>query len=262
MPARVGPFTLQEGRPIVIRAKLEIDPTTAALTIVTGFIPQIIEGFPLQIQHLNITIGRPGFILNPTSCAALTITGTVAGDEGASAPVSSPFHLANCASLKFAPKMTASTSGRTSRQNGASLRVKLVYPNGGGGGQGGNSLTGQSEVGRQTNLTSVKVDLPRQLVSRLATLQGACLVSVFERNPAACPASLRVGTASVTTPVLPAPAPGRTPTISGPAYFVSRGGKRFPELIVVLQGDGVTVDLSGETLIDSAGVTKPPPRSA
>ena len=62
-PARVGPFDLQDGRPIVIRAKLEIDPATAALTITTNgpeqpyHIPTIVEGFPLQIKRLNITIG-------------------------------------------------------------------------------------------------------------------------------------------------------------------------------------------------------------
>ena len=259
VPVKAGPLDLEdtpENHPacdcLVIRAKIAVDPATAALTIATAAIPTIIEGFPLQIQHLNITIGRPGFIFNPTNCARQSITGTIAGDEGASAPVSSSFQAANCADLKFAPKLTVSTSGRTSRQNGAGLHVKLVYPK---------APSGQSEVGRQANLASVKVDLPRQLVSRLATLEGACLASVFERDSAACPATSRVGTASVSTPVLPAPPPGRganpggDANLSGPAYFVSRGGKRFPELVLVLQGDGVTVDLHGETLIDSAGVT-------
>ena len=41
----------------------------------------------------------------------------------------------------------------------------------------------------------------------------------------------------------------------GPAYFVSHGGAKFPELIIVLQGDGVTIDLAGETFISKAGVT-------
>ena len=42
----------------------------------------------------------------------------------------------------------------------------------------------------------------------------------------------------------------------GPAYFVSNGGAKFPELIVVLQGyAGVTIVLHGETFISQAGVT-------
>jgi hypothetical protein len=38
-------------------------------------------------------------------------------------------------------------------------------------------------------------------------------------------------------------------------YFVSHGGEAFPSLIVVLQGDGVRVDLTGSTFISKAGIT-------
>jgi hypothetical protein len=43
--------------------------------------------------------------------------------------------------------------------------------------------------------------------------------------------------------------------LSGPVYFVSNGGEAFPNLIVVLQGDGVRVDLTGSTFISKAGIT-------
>ncbi len=74
-PAKAGPFVLQQGRPVVVRAKVEIDPTTAALTVTTDpsgahAIPTIVEGFPLQIQHVNVLVNRPGFTFNPTSCDA------------------------------------------------------------------------------------------------------------------------------------------------------------------------------------------------
>jgi hypothetical protein len=41
----------------------------------------------------------------------------------------------------------------------------------------------------------------------------------------------------------------------GPAYFVSNGGEAFPNLIVVLQGYGVRIDLVGDTFISKKGIT-------
>jgi hypothetical protein len=57
-----------------------------------------------------------------------------------------------------------------------------------------------------------------------------------------------IGHARVLTPVLPVP-------VEGPAYFVSHGGEAFPSLIMLLQGDGVTVELVGTTFISKAGIT-------
>jgi hypothetical protein len=98
------------------------------------------------------------------------------------------------------------------------------------------------------NIAKVKVSLPKQLPSRLTTLQKACTAATFEANAAACPAASRIGTATATTPVLPV-------ALSGPVYFVSHGGEAFPDLVVVLQGYGVTVDLVGTTFINKAGIT-------
>jgi hypothetical protein len=111
--------------------------------------------------------------------------------------------------------------------------VKLSYPN--------------APLGTQSNIRSVRVELPKQLPSRLSTLQKACTDTVFDQNPAQCPAESRVGYAKAITPILPVP-------LEGPAYFVSHGGSKWPELIVVLQGYGVTIDLHGETFIDK-GIT-------
>jgi hypothetical protein len=239
-PAKAGPFVLQEGRPVIVRAKVEVNPITAALTVVTDppgsahSIPTIIDGIPLQVKHVNATINRPGFTFNPTNCTPSQVTGVVHSAEGASSPVSVPFQVTNCGSLKFEPKFAVSTSGKTSRQNGASLHVNLSYPPG--------------AIGKDANIGKIKVDLPKQLPSRLTTLQKACTNAQFEANPAGCPVDSRVGQAKAITPLIPVP-------LEGPAYFVSHGGAKFPELIMVLQGYGVTLDVHGETFINKAGIT-------
>jgi hypothetical protein len=239
-PAKAGPFDLQEGRPVIVRAKIEVDPLTTALTVMTnttaqGYaIPSMIEGIPLQIKHVNVNITRSGFTFNSTNCNPTQITGTVASAEGASSPVSIPFQVTNCAALGFAPKFNVSTSAKTSRTNGASLHVKLTYPT--------------APFGSQANISRVAVDLPKQLPSRLKTLQKACSAAQFEANPAGCPAASVVGHAKAVTPLLPV-------ALEGPAYFVSHGGEAFPSLIIVLQGYGVTVDLVGTTFINKKDVT-------
>jgi hypothetical protein len=243
-PAKAGPFDVERdsSKPseepvcdcVVVRARIEVDPVTAALTVTTDNggpyrIPTIIDGIPLQIQHVNVTITRPGFTFNPTNCAAMAITGSLSSTLGAQKALSVPFQVTNCATLAFKPKFSASTSGKTSRSKGASLSVKLSYP--------------KAPWGSQANIRSVKVSLPKQLPSRLTTLQKACPDKVFNANPASCPADSKVGQAKAVTPIIPVP-------LTGPAYFVSHGGAKFPELIVVLQGYGVTLDLHGETFIN------------
>jgi hypothetical protein len=249
-PVKAGPFDLEHDTSnpaqnppcdcIVVRAKVEVDPSTAALMVATnsegeGYaIPHLIDGIPVQIKKVNVLINRPGFTFNPTSCDPLQITGSINSAEGASSPVSVPFQVANCAVLQFAPKFSVSTSGKTSKADGASLTAKVSEPN--------------APFGSQANIARVKVDLPKQLPSRLTTLQKACTAAQFETNPAGCPSASFIGHAVVHTPLIPV-------ALEGPAIFVSHGGEAFPSIIMVLQGYGVTVDLVGTTFISKAGIT-------
>jgi hypothetical protein len=237
VPAKAGPYTLSGTTGtgiVVVRAAIDVDPSTAALTVTSDPLPTILDGIPLALKVVNVTIDRPGFMFNPTSCDPLQVAGTLTSPQGAAANVSSSFQVTNCGALAFKPRFLVSSSGKTSRANGASLDAKVIYPTG--------------SQGTQANIARVKVDLPKQLPSRLTTLQKACTAAVFEANPANCPAASVIGIAKASTPVLPV-------GLSGPVYFVSHGGEAFPSLIMVLQGYGVRVNLVGATFISKAGIT-------
>ncbi len=240
--AKVGPFDLGT---VVVHLPLLINPLTAAVSIPSGAanqIPHIIKGIIIHVRDIRVYIERHNFMINPTNCNPQTFSATVIGGgadptnpaDNTPATTNDSFQLANCQNLEFKPKFSVSTSGKTSKANGASLTAKLTYP--------------VAAQGTQADIKEVKVDLPKQLPSRLPTLQKACTAAQFDTNPAGCPSASIIGHAKATTPILPVP-------LEGPAYFVSHGGEGWPSLVVVLQGYGVTIDLVGTTFISKGGVT-------
>ncbi len=239
--AKVGPFDLGT---VVIRFALDINPTTAQVEVSgtqSEAIPHIIKGIVVHVRDIRVYMDREKFIINPTNCASLSITDTIAGAGADPAnpadqvpvTVSTPFEAADCSSLAFKPAFTVSTSAKTSRADGASLTAKIAV---------------SGALGTQANISRVKVELPKALPSRLPTLQKACTAAQFEANPAGCPPASIIGHAKAITPILPVP-------LEGPAYFVSHGGEGWPSLEIVLQGYGFTIDLVGTTFISKQGVT-------
>jgi len=233
--AKVGPFDLGT---VVLRFALAINSRTGQVSVdptASEPIPTIIDGIVTHVRDIRVYIDRPSFMLNPTGCAPLSISSTLTGNQGAAATVSSRFQAASCANLGFSPKIAVSTGGHASKLDGASLTFKISYPKG--------------VLGSQSWFEEAKFDIPKQLPARLETLQRACLAAVFEANPANCPPAATIGHGTVHTELLPVP-------LTGPVYFVSYGGAKFPEAVMVLQGDGVRIDLHGETFISKAtGVT-------
>ncbi len=217
VPAVAGPFNLGM---VVVRQSLRIDPNTAQVTDVSDPFPTILDGIPLRVRTVSVTLDRPGFTFNPTNCTPMSVIGVLTSTDGVTANVSSRFQAGGCRELPFAPKFTVSTQAQTSKHNGASLTVKGSFPAG------------------EANIHSVAVTLPKQLPARLTTIQQACTLAVFNTNPASCPAGSDIGVVTATTPILTTP-------LTGPAYLVSHGGAAFPDIVVILQGAGVTVELAG-----------------
>jgi hypothetical protein len=228
VPAVAGPFDLGN---VVVRGTIQIDPYSAALTITTDPLPQIVAGIPVFIRTVTATVDREQFMFNPTSCEPMALDAILSSAQGATAKATDRFQVGGCSSLRFKPRFRVSTAAHTSRKLGASLDAKLTVP-----------------AGNEANFAKVKVELPKQLPSRLTTLQKACPDETFNADPARCPAGSRVGIARAATPLLASP-------LTGPVFFVSHGGAAFPVLDVVLQTEGIRVDLLGATFISKAGIT-------
>jgi len=228
VPAQsVGPFDYGT---VVVRARIDIDEHTARVTVTSDPLPSVVGGAPLRLRTLTVTTS-PTFTVNPTSCAASATQSRLLSAGGALGEPATPFQAAGCAGLGFAPSFSAVTSAKASRSEGAPLEVDLAYP-------------GEGEA----NLASVSATLPSQLPVRQGTLKMACPEATFAASPAACPAASAVGSASASTPLLPVP-------LTGPAYLVSHAGAAFPDLDLLLQGDGVRIALRGETDIKSSVIT-------
>lgn len=237
-PVIAGPFDLGT---IVTRAKVEIDPRTAQVTITTDPLPQIVKGVPTDLRSLDAVIDREDFLFNPTDCEPQAVSATMWGTAppGQSEPqqtasLSARFGVSSCKELSFTPSVSTSVGGHASRADGASVSFKISYP--------------KNAVGSQSWFEEAKFELPKQISARLETLRKACLQHVFETERQNCPAASKIGTAVVRTPVLPVP-------LEGKVYFVSYGSAQFPEAVIDLYGDNVHVELHGETFISKKSVT-------
>lgn len=227
VPAIAGPFNLGT---VVVRTGIDVNPFSGRITV-SGDVPTIVKGVPLRLRTLSMAINRQGFLINPTNCGVLATETVLGSTFGAGQSLSTPFQVSNCSALGFKPRFTASSNAATaSKKNGFGLVVKIGYPS-----------------GPQANIRSVVTTLPKQLPSRLTTLQKACPEATFNASPWNCPSSSRVGGATVFTPVLPA-------KLTGPAFFVSHGGQAFPDLDLVVTGNGLEIILVGNTNI-TKGIT-------
>jgi hypothetical protein len=230
-PAIAGPFDLGV---VTVRAGIYINPETAQFTLESDLLPSSLDGIPVEIRSITAEVTRPQFILNPTSCAKMAVTGTIFGESSptslSEAPVSSPFQVGGCTGLPFKPALSASAGGHGSKPGGTNLNIAVT----------------SAGVG-QANIQKLHIQFPKELSSRLTTLQKACTEKVFDVNPASCDPDSVIGHAIVHTPLLSSP-------LTGPAYLVSHGGAAFPDVEFVLQGEGVEIVVDAKTDI-KGGIT-------
>ncbi|HEU4461134.1 MAG TPA: hypothetical protein VFR75_00940 [Solirubrobacterales bacterium] len=218
-PAVTGPFDLGN---VVVRAALYVDPSTAQIHTVSDPIPTILHGIPLDIRDIQVAMNRPDFILNPTSCEAMSFAGKAVSDEGAQAAVTDRFQVGSCDALGFKPKLSLALRGKTKRTGHPAVKAVLRATPG------------------QANIANTVVMLPPSQFIDNARIGNPCTRPQFAEDK--CPPKSLLGRARAFSPLLDQP-------LEGPVWFRSNGGEReLPDMVVDLRGQ-IRVTLVG--FIDS-----------
>ena len=217
-PAIAGPFDLGT---VVVRAAANIDPETALVHVVSDPLPTILEGIPLDLRSAEVEMGRPNFVLNPTSCEAKQITATATSVFGQVASLAEHFQVLGCDGLGFKPTLSLRLKGSTKRAGHPALTAVATFKPG------------------QANIDRASVALPHSEFLDQSHIGTVCTRVQFAAH--ACPAKAIYGLAKATTPLLDQP-------LEGPVYLRSSSHK-LPDLVVALAGQ---VEVTLVSRIDSA----------
>jgi uncharacterized repeat protein (TIGR01451 family) len=215
--ALAGPLDLGH---VVVRSKLNVDPQTAQVSADAETLPDILQGIPLRIRSITLTMDHPAFTLNPTNCNPQAVTGQITGGgadfqnpaDDTTKTVTDHFQVGGCGALGFSPKLSGTIL------NGAQGIHRSDHPN---------LNFHLAETPGDANLASVAVTLPQAFQIDQANLGNICSETQLAQNQ--CAGRNTVGTATATTPLLNAP-------LSGPVYAVSGSGG-LPKLAVILNGE-------------------------
>ena len=171
---------------MVVRARIDVDPTTRTLTVTTDetgpyAVPQIVFGVPVAVaaghgQHRSARLHVQPDQLRGAADHSDGLRHRRTRSRASRARSRS----AAVKSLAFKPTFKVSHDGHTSRAVGASLDAKLSYPEG--------SRWAMRRTSRRSRSTC-----PSSCPRGLTTLQKACPAATFEANPAACPEGSIVG---------------------------------------------------------------------
>jgi hypothetical protein len=227
VPAIAGPTDLGV---IVVRSPAYVDPDTAQISLKTDPLPQIVNGVLIRVREVRIHLDRPGFTLNPTSCAPSSIDATLHSSEGKSKALSNRFQVGDCGHLGFKPRVTLKLRGGTRRGAHPSLRA-VVRPREG-----------------DANIARAAVTLPHSAFLDQGHIRTICTRVQFNAgggNGERCPRAAIYGRARAFTPLLDEP-------LEGPVFLRSSSHK-LPDLVVALHGPpSLPIDVNLDGRVDSA----------
>lgn len=229
VPAKAGPFDFGL---VVVRAAITLDRNDAHVRVLSDPLPTILDGVPLLLRSVAVTVDRPDTMRTPTSCGLLTIGSTLTSLNALTASPTAPFQATGCDALKFTPKTKVALTGATQTTDGKhpGVDATVTQPSG------------------QANIKQVQVTMPLSIALDPENANGLCEFADGQRG--VCPEKSVIGTAAATTPLLPH-------ELKGKVYFVKglRPGKNgaliptLPTLLIKLHGD-VDLDIRAATAVD------------
>lgn len=230
VPVIAGPFDLGV---VVVRQGIYVDPVDARVSVVSDPLPTIVKGVPGRLRGLAVDIDRPGFTVNPTSCAPKSVNAAVTALTGEVAARATRFQVGDCEALPFAPRMRLRLTGRGQTGVGRHPGIAAAVDAGPG----------------QAALRKVRVALPLALALDPGNAKRLCAYQ--DGLDSTCPRASIIGTARARTPLLNRP-------LLGPVYFVKglrrdrktgRMIRTLPTLLVTLRGE-VAIDLRATSSVE------------
>jgi hypothetical protein len=225
-PGIAGPIDLGN---VVVRAALHVDPSSTQVTAVSDPFPTILHGVLLRVRDVRLRMDRPQTTINPTNCSPMSVNGQITGVGGSLFTTaddslfsaSTPFQVANCASLSFKPNLAFHLFGGTHRGSHPKFKATLTMPQGG------------------ANIAAASVALPHSEFLDQGHIGTVCTRVQFAEgngNGEACPAASIYGTATAKSPLL-------DETLTGNVYLRS-SSHELPDLVVALRGK-IDVNVAG-----------------
>jgi hypothetical protein len=217
LPAKAGPFDLGE---VVVRQKIYVDPTTAAVTVVSDPIPTIVEGVPVRLRNMSVDIDKPGFMINPTSCAPKEIGAVATSLGGQSTNMKTRFQVGGCEKLPVKPKMKIDVVGSKQLSYHKHPGIKATV----------------TQTPGEAGLKRVEVAMPLSLA--LDPQNAKALCEPAQAQAKACPEASVVGDATAISPVLNRPLKGKVYFVKGSEVTKTGVVKAtLPKLWVALRGE-------------------------
>lgn len=230
VPAQVGDVDLGNA---VVQLKIVMRPDDAGLTI-EGEVPRYLKGVPLLVRQITMQVNKSGFLTNRSVCDATSITTQLTSDASTTKSASTAYQATGCASLSFTPTLAIAASPAVA-DSAAAMSLAVNLPS-----------SGQAQV------KDVTVKLPEGVEINPGAGDGlaGCSAAQFAPSsslPDGCPASSKIGNATVTSPLIG--------TLTGAVYFGDPPAGKLMRMFVVAQqsaGDGLRIKLIGDVDVNPA----------